>query len=65
MHSKGQSQKIIISEIEPINVLQVAEMMGKFGFITQKIPVDRDGFVNLEILKKRSTVTPHLSAFTA
>ncbi len=49
---KAKGKKIIISEIEPINVLQVAEMMGKFGFITQKIPVDREGFVNLEILKE-------------
>src|SRR4030043_386365 len=35
---KGKGKKIIISEIEPINVLQVAEMMSKFGFTTQKIP---------------------------
>jgi len=49
---KGKAKKIIISEIEPINVLQVAEMMGKYGFVTQKIPVDQDGFVNLEVLKE-------------
>ncbi len=49
---KAKGKKIVISEIEPINVLQVAEMMGKFGFVTQKIPVDREGFVNLEILKE-------------
>ena len=49
---KGKGKKIIISEIEPINVLQVAEMMQKFGFTTQKIPVNQEGFVNLEKLKK-------------
>jgi cysteine desulfurase len=48
---KGKGKKIVISEIEPINVLQVAEMMGKFGFSTTKIPVDNEGFVNLEKLK--------------
>jgi cysteine desulfurase len=48
---KGKGKKIVISEIEPINVLQVAEMMGKFGFTTQKIPVDHEGFINLEKLK--------------
>ncbi|HSV49405.1 MAG TPA: aminotransferase class V-fold PLP-dependent enzyme, partial [Candidatus Acidoferrales bacterium] len=48
---KGKGKKIIISEIEPINVLQVAEMMSKFGFTTQKIPVNSEGFVNLEKLK--------------
>jgi cysteine desulfurase len=48
---KSKGKKIVISEIEPINVLQVAEMMGKFGFSTTKIPVDCEGFVNLEKLK--------------
>ena len=49
---KSDGKKIIISEIEPINVLQVAEMMQKFGFTMQKIPVDHDGFISLEKLKE-------------
>ena len=49
---KGKGKKIVISEIEPINVLQVAEMMQKFGFSTTKVPVDQEGFVNLEKLKE-------------
>lgn len=49
---KNKGKKIVISEIEPINVLQVAEMMGKFGFSTTKIPVDHEGFINLEKLKE-------------
>jgi len=49
---KNEGKKIIISEIEPINVLQVAEMMQKFGFTMQKIPVDHDGFINLEKLRE-------------
>jgi cysteine desulfurase len=49
---KNKGKKIIISEIEPINVLQVAEMMQKFGFTMQKIPVDNEGFINLEKLKE-------------
>jgi cysteine desulfurase len=49
---KSKGKKIIISEIEPINVLQVAEMMQKFGFIVTKIPVNKEGFVNLEKLKE-------------
>jgi len=49
---KSKGKKIIISEIEPINVLQVAEMMQKFGFTMQKIPVDHDGFIDLEKLKE-------------
>jgi cysteine desulfurase len=49
---KNKGKKIIISEIEPINVLQVAEMMSKFGFSTTKIPVNSEGFINLEKLKE-------------
>ena len=48
---KNKGKRIIISEIEPINVLQVAEMMQKSGYTMQKIPVDHEGFINLEKLK--------------
>ncbi len=49
---KAKGKKIILSEIEPINVLQVAEMMQKYGFTTTKIPVNKEGFINLEKLKE-------------
>ena len=49
---KEKGKKIVISEIEPINVLQVAEMMQKFGFTVIKVPVDHDGFLNMEKLKE-------------
>jgi cysteine desulfurase len=49
---KSRGKKIVISEIEPINVLQVAEMMQKYGFTNQKIPVNNEGFINLENLKE-------------
>jgi cysteine desulfurase len=49
---KNKGKKIVISEIEPINVLHVTEMLQKFGFTTTKIPVDREGFLNLEKLKE-------------
>jgi cysteine desulfurase len=62
---KGKAKKIIISEIEPINVLQVAEMMRKFGFSTTKIPVNNEGFINLEKLKEavdKETILVSISA---
>ena len=62
---KSKGKKIVISEIEPINVLQVAEMMGKFGFSTTKIPVDHEGFINLEKLKEavdKETILVSISA---
>ena len=49
---KNHGKKIVISEIEPINVLHVIELLQKFGFTTTKIPVDKDGFINLEKLKE-------------
>jgi cysteine desulfurase len=50
MRDKGK--KIVISEIEPTNVLNVAEMLQKSGFTLTKIPVDDEGFINLERLKE-------------
>lgn len=44
--------KIIISEVEPLGVLNVAEMLQKRGFMLTKIPVDAEGFINLEKLKE-------------
>ncbi|MEM2995358.1 MAG: cysteine desulfurase family protein [Candidatus Bathyarchaeia archaeon] len=47
---KEKSKKIVISEIEPLSVLYVAEMLQKQGFALAKIPVDSEGFINLEKL---------------
>ena len=49
---KDHGKKIIITEIEPIYVLQVTELLSKFGFSTTKIPVNSEGFINLEKLKE-------------
>jgi cysteine desulfurase len=62
---KNKGQKIVISEIEPINVLHVTELLQKFGFTTTKIPVDREGFLNLEKLKEavdKETILVSVSA---
>ncbi|MGD0028581.1 MAG: cysteine desulfurase family protein [Candidatus Bathyarchaeia archaeon] len=51
--SKGaKGGKIIISEVEPLGVLNVAEILQKRGFMLTKIPVDAEGFINLEKLKE-------------
>jgi len=49
---KEKGKKIVISEIEPINVMHAAEMMKKFGFTVTKVPVDSEGFLNMEKLKE-------------
>lgn len=48
MRDKGK--KIVISEIEPLSVIHVAEMLAKYGFSITKIPVNSEGFINLEKL---------------
>jgi len=52
LQMKSKGKKIVISEIEPLSVLNVCEMLQKYGFTTTKIPVDKEGFVNLEKLKE-------------
>lgn len=47
---KDKGKKIVISEIEPLSVLHVADLLNKYGFTVVKIPVDGEGFINLEKL---------------
>ena len=63
--AKDKGKKIVISEIEPINVLNVAEMLQKSGFALTKVRVDPEGFLNLEQLKEavdKETILVSLSA---
>ena len=62
---KDKGKKIVISEIEPLNVLHVADLLNKNGFTVLKIPVDGEGFINLEKLKEavdEETILVSLSA---
>ena len=62
---KNKGKKIVISEIEPISVLHVTEMLQKHGFTTTKIPVNNEGFIDLEKLKEavdKETILVSLSA---
>ncbi|MBC7130021.1 cysteine desulfurase [Candidatus Bathyarchaeota archaeon] len=52
LHSHRKGGKIIISQIEPLSITHVAEMLEKFGFKVEKIPVDKEGIINLEKLKE-------------
>ncbi|MEM2081711.1 MAG: cysteine desulfurase family protein [Candidatus Bathyarchaeia archaeon] len=63
--NKHRGKKIVISAIEPINVLHVAELLQKFGYAVSKVPVDGEGFINLERLKEavdRETVLVSIAA---
>jgi cysteine desulfurase len=62
--ARNKGRKIVISEIEPTGVIQVAEMLQRNGFTIVKIPVDDKGFVNLEKLESavdKETVLASLS----
>jgi len=48
---KSKGKKIVVSEIEPLSVLHVAEMLQKNGFSLSKVPVNAEGFINLEKLE--------------
>jgi cysteine desulfurase len=49
---REKSKRIVVSEVEPINVLHVVDMLQKSGFTATKIPVDREGFLNLDRLNE-------------
>ncbi|MDH5482506.1 MAG: cysteine desulfurase [Candidatus Bathyarchaeota archaeon] len=62
---KDKGKKIVISEIEPISVLHVTDMLRKYGFATTKIPVDSEGIINLEKLRNaidKETILVSVSA---
>jgi cysteine desulfurase len=63
MRTKGK--RIVVSEIEPLNVLHVAEMLQKGGFEVVKIPVDAKGFWNLEKLREATTKETVLVSLSA
>ncbi|MBS7615913.1 cysteine desulfurase [Candidatus Bathyarchaeota archaeon] len=52
LQMKEKGKKIVISEIEPLSVMHVAEMLTKHGFSVTKVPVNSEGFINLEKLKE-------------
>lgn len=46
-------KKIVISEIEPINIINVTDLMKKQGYETTKVPVSKtEGTIDLEKLKE-------------
>jgi len=51
LSTKAKGKKIVISQIAPLSVLHVADMLTKQGFTAVKIPVDGEGFIDLEKLE--------------
>ncbi|MEM3596568.1 MAG: cysteine desulfurase family protein [Candidatus Bathyarchaeia archaeon] len=60
---RGKCKKVVISEIEPISIIHVTEMLQKYGFSTVKVPVDEEGFIKLEKLKEAVDKETALASF--
>lgn len=60
---KGKGKKIVISEIEPLSIIHVTEMLQKYGFSTTKVPVNEEGFIKLEKLKEAVDKETVLASF--
>jgi cysteine desulfurase len=50
--NKENGKKIIISEIEPLSILHASELLSRNGFKIIKIPVNNEGFIDLDKLSK-------------
>lgn len=61
---RGGGGKIVISEVEPLSVVHVAEMLARYGFSVVKVPVDCEGFVNVERLKEAVDGETVLASFS-
>lgn len=62
---KNKGKKIVTSGVEPISILHITELLQKYGFKTTKIPVEKEGFINLEKLKEaidKETILVSLSS---
>lgn len=62
---KDEGKKIVVSEIEPISVLHVTDMLKRYGFATTKISVNSESFINLEKLEEavdKETILVSVSA---
>lgn len=62
---KNEGKKIVVSEIEPLSILHVCQMLEKDGFKTIKVPVDKEGFVKIEKLKDIIDKDTILACFSA
>lgn len=50
--TKHKKKKIVISSIEHSSVMQICKFLERKGFEVVKIPVDKKGFTDLEVLEK-------------
>ncbi|MEJ5166183.1 MAG: cysteine desulfurase family protein [Thermoanaerobaculia bacterium] len=64
LEPKDKRNKILISKIEPLHFQYPVEEMKKRGFEVIKVPVDREGFLDEELLFKNIDENTHLFIFS-
>ncbi|MBS7247954.1 MAG: cysteine desulfurase family protein [Candidatus Jordarchaeales archaeon] len=65
LRRKEKGRKILVSEVEPLSILHVCRMLENYGFTTVNVPVDEEGFINLERLKELADREVILASFMA
>ncbi|MEM0053507.1 MAG: cysteine desulfurase family protein [Nitrososphaeria archaeon] len=63
LNRKNNGKKVVVSEIEPLSVINVCKMLEKLGFKVEKVPVDREGFIKIERLKEKVDKNTVLASF--
>ncbi|MEM3786324.1 MAG: cysteine desulfurase family protein [Nitrososphaeria archaeon] len=63
LNRKNNGKKVVVSEIEPLSVINVCKMLEKLGFKVEKVPVDREGFIKIERLKDKVDKNTVLASF--
>jgi cysteine desulfurase len=52
LSKRGKGKNVVISEVEPISIMEITNLLKSYGFKTVKIPVDDEGLIKLEKLKE-------------
>jgi len=63
--NRGRGRAIVISEVEPLSIMFASKLLKRHGFEVRRVPVDGEGFVDLDALSKlvdEQTVLVSLSA---
>jgi len=48
--NKDRGRRIVVSEIEPLSIIFTSKLLERHGFEVRKLPVDGEGFVDLDVL---------------
>ncbi|MCX8189177.1 MAG: cysteine desulfurase [Nitrososphaeria archaeon] len=64
MSRRNNGRKVVISEIEPLSIINVCKMLENYGFKVEKVQVDKEGFIKIEKLKEKVDKNTVLASFS-